>query len=143
MVLQHPELQRLSLRGLARNLRQLGRITTELQRTAMSLRLVPIRPTFQKNEPPRSGPGGAAQAGAVGAGGEDTELDRTIVEELGDPLISMVRNSADHGIEPPADRLAAGKPPVMTIRLSAGHERGVSSSGLRMMEKDWTGSHPG
>ncbi|MFO1459854.1 MAG: chemotaxis protein CheA [Verrucomicrobiota bacterium] len=125
MVLQHPELQRLSLRGLARNLRQLGRITTELQRTAMSLRLVPIRPTFQKmNRLVRDLAAQQHKQVQLVLEGEDTELDRTIVEELGDPLIHMVRNSADHGIEPPADRLAAGKPPVGTIRLSAGHERG-------------------
>lgn len=125
MVIQHPEVQRLAPRGLARNLRQLGRITTELQRTAMSLRLVPIRPTFQKmNRLVRDLAAQQHKQVQLVLEGEDTELDRTIVEELSDPLIHMVRNSADHGIEPPAERLAAGKPAVGTLRLTAGHERG-------------------
>lgn len=125
MVVQHPEVQRLASRGLARSLRQLGRITTELQRTAMSLRLVPIRPTFQKmNRLVRDLAAQQHKQVQLVLEGEDTELDRTIVEELSDPLIHMVRNSADHGIESPADRIAAGKPAVGTIRLSAGHERG-------------------
>ena len=56
--------------------------------------------------------------------GEDTELDRNIVEELGDPLVHMIRNSADHGIEPQAERLAEGKPPAGTITLRAFHRGG-------------------
>jgi two-component system chemotaxis sensor kinase CheA len=56
--------------------------------------------------------------------GEETELDRTVIEEIADPLVHMIRNSADHGIEPPAKRLAAGKPPTGTITLRAFHQGG-------------------
>ena len=125
MVVQDPDVQRLPSRQLARCLRQLGRITTELQRTAMSLRMVPIRGVFQKMA--RLVRDLAAQQQKevqLVLDGEETELDRNIVEELGDPLVHMIRNSVDHGIERPADRLAAGKPELGTIRLSASHQRG-------------------
>jgi len=56
--------------------------------------------------------------------GEDTELDRTVVDGLGDPLVHMLRNSLDHGLEVPAEREAAGKPATGTIRLSARHAEG-------------------
>jgi len=56
--------------------------------------------------------------------GEETELDRNIVEKLGDPLVHMIRNAVDHGIESPADRTASGKPALGTVRLSASHQRG-------------------
>jgi len=125
MVVQDPEVQRLSSRHLARTLRQLGRITTELQRTAMSLRMVPIRRTFQKMT--RLVRDLAAQQDKqvqLVTDGEETELDRNIVEELSDPLVHMIRNSIDHGIELPAVREAHGKPALGTIRLSASHQRG-------------------
>jgi two-component system chemotaxis sensor kinase CheA len=125
MVVQDPEVQRLSSRHLARTLRQLGRITTELQRTAMSLRMVPIRRTFQKMT--RLVRDLAAQQDKqvqLVAEGEETELDRNIVEELSDPLVHMIRNSIDHGIESPAARVSQGKPVLGTIRLSASHQRG-------------------
>src|SRR6185436_315560 len=54
--------------------------------------------------------------------GEDTELDRTVVEEIGDPLVHMVRNSLDHGLEPPAARGAAGKPEAGSVHLNAYHQ---------------------
>jgi two-component system chemotaxis sensor kinase CheA len=125
MVVQDPEVQRLSSRHLARTLRQLGRITSELQRTAMSLRMVPIRRTFQKMT--RLVRDLAAQQHKqvqLVAEGEETELDRNIVEELSDPLVHMIRNSIDHGIESPAVRESQGKPALGTIRLSASHQRG-------------------
>jgi two-component system chemotaxis sensor kinase CheA len=56
--------------------------------------------------------------------GEETELDRNIVEELSDPLVHMIRNAVDHGIEMPAERVSRGKPAAGTIRLSAAHQRG-------------------
>jgi len=125
MVIQDPEVQRLSSRHLARTLRQLSGITSELQRIAMSLRMVPIRRTFQKMT--RLVRDLAAQQDKqvqLVTDGEETELDRNIVEELSDPLVHMIRNSIDHGIESPADRVAKGKPALGTIRLSASHQRG-------------------
>ena len=56
--------------------------------------------------------------------GEDTELDRTVVEALGDPLVHLVRNAVDHGLEAPAERTAAGKPPTGVLEISAEHAGG-------------------
>jgi two-component system chemotaxis sensor kinase CheA len=111
--------------ALQRNVAQLTRITKELQHTAMSVRMIPIKQTFQKME--RLARDLARDCGkkvAFLVTGEDTELDRTVVEEIGDPLVHMVRNSLDHGLEPPADRLALGKPEAGTVHLKAYHEGG-------------------
>ncbi len=110
---------------LHRNVSQLTRIAKELQHTAMSLRMIPIKPTFQKME--RLARDLARDVGKkvhFVTSGEDTELDRTVVEEIGDPLVHMVRNALDHGLEPPADRRARGKAESGTLHLSAGHQGG-------------------
>jgi two-component system chemotaxis sensor kinase CheA len=125
MVVQDPDVQRLASRHLARCLRQLGRITSELQRTAMSLRMVPIHRTFQKmTRLVRDLAAQQEKQVQLIVEGEETELDRNIVEELSDPLVHMIRNSVDHGIELPAARVSRGKPALGTIRLSASHQRG-------------------
>ena len=108
-----------------RNLMQLSRITGEVQKTAMSMRMVPIGHLFNRmarlvRDLSRKG---GKQAELV-VTGEDTELDRTIVEDLGDPLMHMVRNSADHGIESMEERVQAGKNPVGRIGLKAYHQAG-------------------
>jgi two-component system chemotaxis sensor kinase CheA len=125
MVVQSPEVRDVASVHLSRCLGQLRGITSDLQRTAMSLRMVPIRNTFQKMA--RLVRDLGVQQGKdiqLVLEGEDTELDRNIVEELGDPLVHMIRNSADHGIEPQAERLAEGKPPAGTITLRAFHRGG-------------------
>ncbi|HMJ90315.1 MAG TPA: chemotaxis protein CheA, partial [Candidatus Acidoferrum sp.] len=124
-VSQDPALQTVESRLLARNLAQVGRITRELQRTAMSLRMVPIRQTFQKMT--RLVRDSSARLGKqieLTMSGEDTELDRIIVEEISDPLIHMVRNSVDHGIEKPEVRQQRGKPACGTVHLAACHQGG-------------------
>jgi two-component system, chemotaxis family, sensor kinase CheA len=108
---------------LQRNVAQLSRITKELQSTAMSLRMIPIKPTFQKME--RLARDLARDFGkkvAFTTSGEDTELDRTVVEEIGDPLVHMVRNALDHGLEPTAARVAAGKSETGDLHLRAYHQ---------------------
>jgi len=125
MVVQNTTVTSLSDSHLSRTLGQLRGITSDLQRTAMSLRMVPIRGTFQKMS--RLVRDLALQQDKdirLVLTGEDTELDRTLVEELNDPLIHMIRNSADHGIESAAARVAAGKPPHGTITLRAFHQGG-------------------
>ena len=110
---------------LARNLSQLARITDDIQRTAMSMRMIPVGQLFQKTS--RLVRDLARKAGKLvelELAGEETELDRNIVEELADPLMHMVRNSVDHGIELPADRVAAGKPAQAHVTLKAGHQAG-------------------
>ncbi len=108
---------------LQRNVAQLSRITKELQHTSMSLRMIPIKPTFQKME--RLARDLARDFGKkvhFATSGDDTELDRTVVEEIGDPMVHMVRNALDHGLEPPADRLAKGKAETGTLHLKAYHQ---------------------
>jgi two-component system chemotaxis sensor kinase CheA len=125
MVVQDPELLKLPSRHLARNLSQLRRITSELQRTAMSLRMVPIRATFQKmTRLVRDLAAKQNKLVQLVLSGEDTELDRNIVEEIADPLVHMIRNAADHGIEKPDARAKKGKPGLGTINLRAFHRGG-------------------
>jgi two-component system chemotaxis sensor kinase CheA len=91
----------------------------------MSLRMVPIRPSFQKlTRLVRDLAAQQQKQVQLLVEGEETELDRNIVEQLSDPLVHMIRNAVDHGIEPPASRVAKGKPALGTIRLSAAHQRG-------------------
>jgi len=125
MVVQGAAADRPADDHLARALGRLRGITSDLQRTAMALRMVPIRGTFQKMA--RLVRDTATELGKdvrLVLDGEETELDRTVIEQIGDPLVHMIRNAIDHGIEPPAARAAAGKPPAGTIRLSAFHQGG-------------------
>ena len=141
LVLHDPDLAGIKSPRLARNLSQLARITSEIQKTSMSMRLVPIAQMFQRMV--RLGRDLARKCGKpsqVETAGEETELDRNIVEELADPLMHMVRNAVDHGIEDPAARQAAGKPAVARIGLRAWHQAGyivieVSDDG-RGLDKD-------
>ncbi|MEO7142457.1 MAG: chemotaxis protein CheA [Bryobacteraceae bacterium] len=125
LVSHDPSLERLSRPALTRNLTQLARITEEVQRTAMALRMVPVGQLFHKmtrvvRDLARK-TGKQAELEMVGG---DTELDRNLVEELGDPLMHMIRNSLDHGIESPSERMERGKPPVGRVRLAASHQAG-------------------
>ncbi|PTY02868.1 chemotaxis protein CheA [Opitutaceae bacterium EW11] len=111
--------------ALQRNIAQFGRLTKELQHTSMSLRMIPIKPTFQKMERlARDLSKDCGKKVNFRVSGEDTELDRTVVEDIGDPLVHMVRNSMDHGLEAPAERVAAGKPEAGNVHLKAYHEGG-------------------
>lgn len=108
---------------LTRNLAQLKRLSSDLQRNAMSMRMVPVRQTFQKmarlvrDLSKKSG-----KPVDLVLAGEDTELDRKVVEDINDPLMHMIRNSVDHGIESPERRKAAGKPASGRLSLSAYHQ---------------------
>jgi len=109
----------------AQAMNSLVRITKELQRNAMSLRMVPISGLFRKmTRLVRDLASREGKQVKLVLQGEDTELDRQLVDKMGDPLIHMIRNALDHGIELPADRVAAGKDPVGTIGLAACHEHG-------------------
>lgn len=108
---------------LQRNVGQLSRITKELQSTAMSLRMIPIKPIFQKMERlARDLARDFKKKVTFNTSGEDTELDRTVIEEIGDPLVHMVRNALDHGLETPAERQAAGKGETGELHLRAYHQ---------------------
>jgi len=109
-----------------RNLERLGKLSRELQRIGLDVRMVPVRPVFQKMT--RLVRDLARKSGRdveLRTGGEETELDRSVVDLLTDPLIHLLRNAVDHGIEPdPATRVAAGKPARAVIDLRAYHEGG-------------------
>ena len=100
----------------------IGRITDELQEQVMKSRMLPIESVFSRL--PRVVRDIAAKQGKQVdfiIEGKDTELDRSVIEEIGDPLLHLIRNAVDHGLEPPDERIAAGKPPVGKLRLSAHH----------------------
>jgi two-component system chemotaxis sensor kinase CheA len=99
---------------------QLTRVSSEIDRLTQSLRLVPIQPLFQKMERlvRDLAQGFGKQVGLSLTGGE-AELDRSMVEGLSDPLMHMVRNALDHGIELPSERRAAGKPEMGSVALRA------------------------
>jgi len=102
---------------------QLDKITTDVQATAMKMRMVPIGKLYQKS--PRIIRDLSKEFGKeieLILKGEDTEIDRGIIEELNDPLVHMIRNSCDHGIETPQARVAKGKPKKGTIILDAEQE---------------------
>ena len=106
-------------------LQRLSSVTAELQEGVMKTRMQPIGSAWQKL--PRIVRDLATDLGKeieLEMHGADTELDRQVLERIKDPLAHMVRNSADHGLESPAERAAAGKPEKGTIRLSAYHEGG-------------------
>jgi two-component system chemotaxis sensor kinase CheA len=125
LVRHNPELASLKSPGLQRNLAQLTRITAELQKTAMAMRLVPIGPLFRKMA--RLVRDLSKQVGKtveMETEGDEIELDRQIVEELADPLMHMVRNSIDHGLETPDERVQKGKPAAGKLLLRGRHHAG-------------------
>ena len=124
-VLESPDVRGSPNLELAHAVRKLSRITRGLQHNALSLRMVPVGGLFRKMT--RLVRDVAATQGKqvrLVLKGEDTDLDRQLVDKLGDPLIHMIRNAVDHGIEPPADRIAAGKDATGTIELAAFHRHG-------------------
>jgi two-component system chemotaxis sensor kinase CheA len=122
---EDPALLKAADERLTRNLALLKRITSDLQKNAMSMRMVPIRQTFQKmarlvrDLSKKSG-----KTVDLVLSGEDTELDRRVVEDINDPLMHMVRNSMDHGIETGERRAKSGKRPEGRLALSAYHQGG-------------------
>jgi two-component system chemotaxis sensor kinase CheA len=125
LVRHDPDLAGLRSQALQRKLAQMTRITAELQKTAMAMRLVPIGPLFRRMS--RLVRDLSRQFGKqvhMETEGDEIELDRTIVEELADPLMHMVRNAIDHGIEMPQERLACGKTAAARLLLKAQHQSG-------------------
>ncbi|MDQ7017410.1 MAG: chemotaxis protein CheA [Gammaproteobacteria bacterium] len=113
------------LEQLNDGLSQLERHTRNLQESVMQIRMLPISFTF--NRFPRLVHDLSAKLGKkidLQVHGETTEVDKTVIEKIGDPLVHLVRNSLDHGIEMPADRLASGKSEVGVISLNAFHQGG-------------------
>ena len=123
MVISSPELADLKLDNFLKSARQLRKLTDDLQDIAMSLRMVPISGTFQKmNRIVRDMKQELGKDVRLTIEGEDTEVDKSIVDNISDPIMHIVRNAMDHGIEENVqDRIDAGKDPQGEIILSARH----------------------
>ena len=121
MVTSSPDLKGLALDAFSKSARQLRKLTDELQDVSMSLRMVPVSSVFQKmTRIVRDMTKKLNRPAKLTLVGENTEVDKTIVDSIGDPIMHMIRNSMDHGIEETQEeRIAAGKDPVGEILLSA------------------------
>ena len=121
----NPDLTTIKAPRIQRDLTHLGRITAEVQKTAMAMRMVPVGLLFRRMvRLVRDLARKSGKKAELELFGEDVELDRRLVEELSDPLVHMIRNSMDHGLESPEERIAAGKPEIGKIRLAAKHQAG-------------------
>lgn len=125
LIAHNPEIGALENGTLQRNLQQLSRITAEVQRVAMSMRMTPVTQLFGRmTRLVRDLSRKNGKQVHLELSGEETELDKTIIELLADPLMHMVRNSLDHGLESPEDRIASGKPATGKLKLAASHQAG-------------------
>ena len=126
MVISNPELEGLRLESFTKSARELRKLTADLQDTVMSIRMVPLTGPFQKmNRIVRDMKVKLGKDVELVIEGDTTEVDKSIVDNLNDPLMHLVRNAVDHGIEDTSEqRVAAGKPAKGTVKLSA-----MSSSG--------------
>ena len=110
---------------VATSLEELEHLTRDLQESVMAIRAQPVKPLFQRmSRIIREVADATGKEVRLKTEGEATEIDKTVVELLADPLTHMIRNGVDHGLESPEDRIAAGKPAEGVIRLSAAHRSG-------------------
>ena len=125
MIAADPAVMAIGQHDLVEKVSQAGKIMRELQELSMSMRMVPLKSTFQKLT--RLVRDVALRAGKVVelvTDGDETELDRGMVDAIADPLVHMVRNAVDHGVESPDDRERAGKPRAGRVQLSAFQQGG-------------------
>ena len=120
MVTQNPELEGLNLDTFYKEARQLRKITNDLQDTAMALRMVSLSNTFQKmNRLVRDMSHKVSKQVKLELIGAETEVDKNVIEQISDPLMHLVRNAVDHGLETPEERIAAGKSTEGHLTLEA------------------------
>lgn len=120
MVTQNPDLQNLKLDNFYKAARQLRKITDEMQDMVMSIRMVPLSATFQKmHRIVRDMSRKLGKDVELELLGEETEVDKNIIEHISDPLMHLVRNSIDHGLEDAGEREACGKPRAGAVTLEA------------------------
>ncbi|MCD8138508.1 MAG: chemotaxis protein CheA [Planctomycetaceae bacterium] len=125
MVTRHPVVWNADNESLERAVHQLRRVASSLQDMATSVRMIPLAPTFRRMTR-------LVYDLSVKAGklvdlillGEDTEVDRTVIERISDPLVHIIRNAIDHGIESPDERLRVGKPETGRLTIEGHHEGG-------------------
>ncbi len=125
MVTRNNDLANLELENFERAAHHLRRIISDIQDVAMATRMIPLSMTFRKMirlvHDLSEKQGKSVKLELIG---EETEVDKTVIELIADPLVHIVRNAVDHGIEKPEERLAAGKPEAGQLRIEARHEGG-------------------
>ncbi|HIJ89993.1 MAG: chemotaxis protein CheA [Desulfobulbaceae bacterium] len=125
MLIHSPDLAGLVLENFSKASQQMSKLVKELQEVAMTIRMVPVAGLFNRmtrlvHDLARKS-GKKADLVLVGM---ETELDKTVIEKITDPLVHLIRNSMDHALESPQERLAAGKKETGIVRLTASHEEG-------------------
>lgn len=137
MVIQNPDLRDLDLDNFQKAARQLSKITSEIQDMVMSIRMVSVSTTFHKmHRIVRDMCKKLNKEVELEIIGEETEVDKNIIEHISDPIMHLVRNSLDHGIESSQDRIDKGKSPQGTITLEA---KNAGSDVLIMVKDDGKG----
>lgn len=125
MLIHNPDLKGLELENFNKAGQHMSKLVRELQEMAMTIRMIPVSGLFRRMI--RLVHDISVKAGKkvdLELIGEETEIDKTVIETITDPLVHLLRNSLDHGLEPPDERLAAGKGEKGTVKLSARHEEG-------------------
>ncbi len=125
MLIHNPDIAGLELENFHKAGQQMSKLVRELQEIAMTIRMIPVSGLFRRMI--RLVHDLSLKAGKkveLILSGEETEVDKTVVETITDPLVHLIRNSLDHGLEPPDERIRAGKPEKGIVRLSARHEEG-------------------
>lgn len=125
MMIHNPDLVGLELENFNKAGQHMSKLVRELQEMAMTIRMIPVSGLFRRMI--RLVHDISVKAGKkvdLELIGEDTEMDKTVIETITDPLVHLLRNSLDHGLEPPDERLAAGKNEKGTVKLTASHEEG-------------------
>ncbi|MBQ5850381.1 MAG: chemotaxis protein CheA, partial [Lachnospiraceae bacterium] len=141
MVIKNPDIANMHLENFDKQARQLRKLTDEMQEVVMSIRMIPISSTFHKMKRiVRDMCKKVNKEANLVLVGEKTEVDKNVLDALSDPLMHLIRNSMDHGLESPEDRQKVGKNPVGTITLEAKNTGGdiivsVSDDG-RGLDKD-------
>lgn len=125
VVLGNPLITGLEDETLERSIHHLQRVSSDLQDIAMSVRMIPLSATFKKmirlvHDLSRK----SAKKVNLELVGEDTEVDKNVIEEISDPIVHIIRNAVDHGIESPEARILAGKSEIGTVTIDAKHEGG-------------------
>lgn len=125
MVANNQDLKGLQLDKFEKAVLQLDKITRDIQEVAMSMRMIPLAGTFRKMvRLVRDLSQKANKKVSLEIIGEETEVDKTIIEQISDPLVHLIRNAVDHGLESPDNRLALGKPEAGRVTIEAKHSAG-------------------
>ncbi len=125
MLIHNPDIAGLELENFHKAGQQMSKLVRELQEIAMTIRMIPVSGLFRRmirlvhDLSVKSG-----KLVELKLSGDETEVDKTVIETITDPLVHLIRNSLDHGLEPPEERVKAGKPEKGTVQLSARHEEG-------------------